>query len=607
MRQRLSVFVFLLLVASLLAACGTSATPTPVSQATTAAPAGQTQGSAPTTAPTAKPTVAEVLSTVRPTLPPQASGASGAKLTTQPDLPAIPADAKKGGTLTIANPSTMPIDLHPAPVTTSFTAGWGIIYYLIWEGGLLSYNFNSLEWQLAMAKDVKVDETGKIFTFTLRPNLKWSDGSVMTAEDFQFAFENISKPNKENPALNYAGLIDKVQVASMKADNATTLTVTMQRVFARDLAFQFLNLGPISKKAWEGKPFYDVANNPEMKKPSVSHGPYMLDSYDPSTQGVFKPNPNWYLGKSNFEQVIVKPFAPNVVSEAMKTAQADITGFNLPTSFYDDLKKSENLTTYDWYGVQNNYRYIVYNTTAAPFKDKALRQAVALALDRKNMMLLAEGGKAIPQFTFETESSPFYTNEVKKWDFDLASAKKLLADNGYKLDGNNLMGKDGKPLTFTMIYTPSDVTAKAVCTYIQQQLKLVGIESTVETKDPQAYLSAILSKKYDAAIGFTGAATFPDPDSRKTFYTKDGTYNVAGHVVPRLDEIFAQGAVELDAEKRKKLYQEAMVILTEDLPSQVFYTQIFYVPATKKLGGIALTKGGSIYGNHAIATWYFKQ
>jgi peptide/nickel transport system substrate-binding protein len=383
------------------------------------------------------------------------------------------------------------------------------------------------------------------------------------------------------------------------------MTVTMQKPFARDLALQFINLAPIPKKVWEGKPFYDATNNPEIKKPTVTHGPYMIDSYDTS-QGVFKPNPNWYRGKPNFEQIVVKPFAPTVLGEALKTGQADISGASLPPTFYDDLKKSENINLYEWYGVQNQYRYIVYNTTAAPFGDKALRQGIAYALDRKTMITLGENGRAIPQYTFETEASPFYTNEIKKWDVDLDKSKKLLADNGYKLEGTSLLGKDGKPLKFTVIFDPNDVSAKAVCTYIQQQLKLIGIEVTVEAKDPQAYLSAILTKKYDAAVGFAGGATFPDPDSRKTYYTKNGTYNVAGHVMPRIDEIFETGATELDAEKRKLLYREAMQILTDELPSQVFYTKVYYVAANKKLGGLTPTKSSTLFSHNAIATWYFK-
>jgi peptide/nickel transport system substrate-binding protein len=606
MKPRLSLFVCLLLIASLLAACSSNPTATPAGQTqTTAATTAQTTAPARTT-PSVAPTAVEALSTVRPTLPPQAVRGAGTQLAEQAPLPSLPSDAKKGGTLTIANPGALAIDLHPTPTTTAFTTQWGIIYYLIWEGGLLAYNFNTLQWELAMAKDMKVDEAGKVFTFTLRPDLKWSDGSPLTVDDFQFSFDNIAKPNRENPALNYAGLIDKVQVASFKVNAAdSTITVTMQKAFARDLALQFINLTPIPKKVWEGKPFYDATNNPEIKKPTVTHGPYMIDSYD-TTQGVFKPNPNWYRGKANFEQIVVKPFAPTVIAEALKTGQADISGASLPNTLYEDVKKGENLTLYEWYGVQNNYRYIVYNTTATPFNDKALRQGIAYALDRKVMITLAEGGKALPQYIFETEASPFYTAEIKKWDFDLEKSKKLLADNGYKLEGSSLLGKDAKPLKFTVIYEPNDATAKAVCSYIQQQLKLVGIEVSVETKDPQAYLAAILTKKYDAAVGFAGGATFPDPDSRKTFYTKDGTYNVAGYVVPRLDEIFSQGAIELDAEKRKALYQEAMQILSEDLPSQIFYTRVYYVAANKKLGGVAPSKSSTLLSHSSIATWYFK-
>jgi peptide/nickel transport system substrate-binding protein len=618
MGKKLGLTLLMMLILTLaLAACGdNTATPassgtTAASSNTTAAANATTAAANATTAAAAKTTLAAAAaSTPLPTLPPQqvAAGPGDSGVAATPALAAIPADAKKGGTLTVAVPGSLPTSLHPNPTNADYgVATYRSVAQLIWNQALMDYNYTTLQWQLEMAKDLKVDSTGKIFTFTLRPDLKWSDGSPITVDDFQFTFDNTSKENKENPAANYVALDNKRRIASFKTDAASnTITITTNDTYARDLALNFINTYPMPKKVWDGKPFYDPANNPEIKKPTVVNGPYMIDSYDPNGQGVFVQNPNWFRGKANFDKVIVKAFAPNLIYDAIKTGQADVSLQEMPPAQFSEVAANNDLKTYEWYGVQNQYRYIVYNTTKPPFNDKALRQAIAYSLDRSAMIKLAENGRAIPQYTFQNELSPWFNQDISRYDINLDKAKKLLDDGGYKMDGATRLGKDGQPLKFTLGYdSSSDPQAKLIVTYIQAQLKPLGIDVTVEGKDSQSYLIGLVSKKYDAGVGFAGGGNFPDPDDAKIYYISKGVYNVAGYALPRLDEIFESASHELDTAKRKQLYGEAMKILTEDLPSQVFYTKVYYIAANKKVGGIVPSKGGRIDLNQAIASWYF--
>jgi peptide/nickel transport system substrate-binding protein len=609
MRKKLSLILLTLLVAALLAACGDN-TPTPAASSTTAAAGAATTAAsgAATTAAATTAAAPAVANTPLPTLPAQAPAATSSDTGVGPvgAWPTPPADAKKGGTLTIANAGPLSPTLPATGSSTDVTAAYLNLTNLIWANGLLEFNYTTLKWQLDMAKDFKVDPTGKIFTFTLRPDLKWSDGSPITADDFQFTFENISKENKENPAFNYALLSDMKRISSYKGDAAAgTVTVTMNDVYARDIALYYVNFSPVPKKIWEGKPYFDPSNNPEIKKPSVVNGPYKIESYDPNTQGVFVANQYFHRGKPNFDKIILKPFAPNLVYEALKTGQADVSISLMPPSQFNEVKANADLKTYEWYGVQSEYRYIVYNTTKAPGNDKALRQAIGYALDRNAMIKLAENGRAVPQFTFTNENSPYFNPEINRYNYDIEKSKKILADAGYTLQGATLVGKDGQPVKFTLSHANEDVPGKLAATYVQAQLKQLGIDVTVEGKDGNTYLTALVTKKYDVGVGTTGGSVFPDPDTVKFFYTKDGVFNVAGYAVPRLDEIFAQASHELDNAKRKQLYGEAQKILTEDLPSQVFYAQIAYIAANKKVGGIVPSKGGRIGLNYAVSGWYF--
>ncbi len=619
MWKKLRLALAFLLIAMLLVACGDpTATPATSSSSTTAAASGAAttaaaSGAATTAAVAAATTAAAAAATTsiaqsagktpEPTLPPKAEAVTG--VNPLPALPTAPAEAKKGGTLTLANSGPLATNIPATPTNSDVVGSWFTVTNLIWDSSLLQYNYTTLQWQLGMAKDFKVDAAGKVFTFTLRPDLKWSDGSPITPDDFVYTFEQISKPNKENPAANYARLADVVRITSYKGDNAAnTVTITMAETYARDISLYFGSFWAVPKKVWEGKPYFDPANNPEIKKPSVVSGPFKIESYDPNAGATFVANSNWFRGKPNFDKVVMKPFAPNLIYEALKTGQVDATIDPLPPAQFNEIKGNQDLKTYEWYGAQSEYRYVVYNTTKAPMGDKALRQAIGYALDRSVMIKLAENSRAVPQYTFTNEVSPYFNPEVSRYDFSLDKAKKTLEDGGYKMQGSTLLGKDGQPVKMSFSHANVDVSGKIVATYAQAQLKQLGIDVSVEGKDPQSYLTGLVTKQYDVATGTTGSTVFPDPDTVKFFYIKDGVFNVAGFVNPRLDEIFKLGAFELDNAKRKALYSEAQKILTDELPSQVFYAQVPYIAANKKIGGIVPSKGGRIDLNSAVANWY---
>lgn len=599
MGKRANLFLILLLLAGLLAACGDSATPT-TSSATTAA--GSATSAATTAAATANPATA--VATIAATT---AASASGQGFAPMPELPALPATAKKGGTFTIANSGPLAQDIPATPNTRQTVAAWHGMYRLIWAPGLMSYNFTTLQWQLEMAQDLKVDESGKVLTFTLRPNLKWSDGSPLTVEDFQFTFDNISKPNKENPTLNYARLADTARVASFKSDPATaTITVTLNQAYARDLALYYSVYPVVPKKVWDGKPYFDSAANPEHKKPTVVSGPYMVESYDPAVQAVLVPNPNWYRGKPNFDKVIVKPFAANLLYEALKNGQADFSWDVLPPAQFNEVKGNANIKTYEWTSVTAAWRYLTHNMTRAPFNDKALRQAIAFALDRDALIKLSESGRAQQMHSFLPDTSPNYYPEVPRYNFSLDKAKKVLEDAGYKLNGGVLSGKDGQPVKFTILYEVTDPISKLVVTYMQAQLKSLGMDVQVDGREPQAYLSTLIGKNYDIATGVTGMP-FPDPDTAKFWFTSDGVFNTTGFKNERVDELFKLGASEQDAAKRKGIYNELQKILSEELPLNIMYARVPFLGASSKLGGLTPPKAGRFDENAVVASWFFNQ
>ncbi|HEX2910285.1 MAG TPA: ABC transporter substrate-binding protein [Chloroflexia bacterium] len=616
MRKKLpSVVAIVVLATSLLAACGdntaTTAPAATTAAATTAAAttAAATTAAATTAAATTAAATTAAATTAAATTAAATTAASGGSATA-PNLSVLPtlapATGKTGGKFTtISLAAELAPVFHPYPSGNDYQQSVIEEDALIWDGALVEYDYTNLKWNLRYAKDMKVSSDGKTFTFTLRDGVKWSDGSPTTVADYQYAFDNASKEDKANPENNFVGLEDLQKMTLKTDDTAQTLTFTFNDVYATDLALSYINeVVPVPSKVWQGKPWYDVTKNSEIAKPTVVNGPYMIESHDPKSQTVFKVNPNWWRGKPNIDQVVYKGGSPSTVIEAIKTGQADYTD-SFPPAQYAAAKQDPNVSVYDWSAVNGTYRDIEYNLRKAPLNDKVFRQALNYATDRDTLIKLAENGLGTPQFSFVNPQSPYYNKEVAEYKYNLDTAKKMLADAGYKLDNGKLLGKDGKPITLTVVFPTSSNPRKLTAAYMQQQFQQIGITVNVDGKEFNAYLDQVVKKHdFDIALGAYGGG-FPDPDSFKSAVITNGTQNNTGYSNPRVDELFAQGAKELDPTKRKAIYDEVQKILIDDAPVYFEYNLNSFNGFSKRVQGVEPGYKGAehAFTNDLLTRW----
>ncbi len=378
--------------------------------------------------------------------------------------------------------------------------------------------------------------------------------------------------------------------------------MSLDEVYAPDLALSYVAFQPVPKKAWGTNPFYDAAKNPEILKPTVTSGPYMVESWDPKAQGVLKPNPNWYRGKANFDQVIYKGGSASTVLEAIKTGQADWAK-SIPPAQYQQAKDDPTLAMYDWSAVNGTYRQVEYNTKRAPMDDKAFRQAINYAIDRDNLIKLAEAGLGTPQFSFVNPQSPFYNKSINEYKYNLDTAKKTLADAGYKLDNGKLLDKTGKAIELTVVFPTSSNPRKLIATYLEQQLKQIGVTVKVDGKEFNAYVKQVTDKDFDISLAANGGG-FPDPDNYKSAIITGGQQNNTSYSNPKVDDLFKQGGKELDPTKRKAIYDEAQKIINDDTPVFFLWNLNNFSPMVKKIGGVVPNKGDQLYYNDASTRWY---
>ncbi len=505
----------------------------------------------------------------------------------------------------IASLGPLPKTAHPYPSSGDYSDGWVQIAGYIFGGGLLDLDATTLEYKPYAASEWNVSPDGKTYTFKLRPDLKWSDGRPLTADDYLFAYQEAIK--EEN---DWVGLDDAARVDSLTTPDAQTIVVKLKETLAKDVAISAANLfGPVPKHIWQCKPWDDPTQNLEILKPTVVCGPFILKEWNAAEGATFERNPTWFKGTPNFEKLVYKPAQqPTVAYELLKSNQAQWAP-NIPPSQYTEAKQNPNLTMYEWTAANSAFRVLDFNLARPMFADKRFREALARAVNRQDMIQVAEGGLGQPQFSFlNPANTKWYNPNVEKYDFDLARAKQLVQDAGFKLQGATLMSPTGQPVKLQVLYPVSSNPRAKIATYMQQQFKQLGIDVEVKGLDANAFFDETKKKNFDLAIGTWGGGSIdPDLGSKSQILT-GGTQNYTSFSSPKADDLLKQGSVEQDEAKRKQIYADLQRTVTDELPSFYLYSLTSFSPMSKKVLGVQPTRFDSLDVNDALATrWAFAQ
>jgi peptide/nickel transport system substrate-binding protein len=500
--------------------------------------------------------------------------------------------------------------LHPYPDSASYTSPWTDAAILIWggdgTGGLLTFDWERLEYHAAQARDLpKVSSDGKTYTFTLRDDLKWSDGSPITVEDFQFAYDQASKEDN-----HYVGLDTLQDIASYRTPDKSTIEITLKEAKPLDLALGIVNVvGPVPKKVWDGKPWLDTSANPEILSPSVVLGPFKVQDFKIAERGVFAPVSTYAGGAAKVPRVeILASQQPTVAYESLKSGRAQWV-HSLPPAQYKDAKANPDLDIKEWSAANSVYRAIEFNTARPFLSDKRVREALSVAVNRADVLDIAELGLAVPQYSFiQPTNQKWVNNSLEKYDFDMNRARRLLADAGYTLDGGALKGKDGQPIKLQVLFPTSSGPRGKIAAYLQQQYKDLGIELELKGLDFNAYTDQVSSKHdFDISLAAYGGGSL-DPDlGPKAQLISSGQQNVTGYANSKVDDLFKQGGNELDPARRKQVYDELQVQVNADLPSHYLYALKSIDAFSKKVQGVATHKGDRLDYNDALLSWSVAQ
>lgn len=427
------------------------------------------------------------------------------------------------------------------------------------------------------AESWTLSDDGTVYTFKLRENAKWSDGTPVTAEDFVFSYQRVEDPKT---AAKYANILYPIKNAEkinkgeakpeelgVKAVDAKTLEITLERAtpFLLELLAHQTAL-PVSKASVE-------KNGADFVKPGtmVSNGAYTLQAHVPNDSLTVVKNANhWDAANTKIDKVIFYPIDDQAASVRRFEAKEMDLAYNFSADQLDRLRKS--------YGEQVHVSptlatyYYTFDTREAPYDDVRVRRALSMAVDRDFLAKEIYSGSQLPSYSMVPPGMGSY-GEPAKADFATLSqldredeAVKLMKEAGY--------GEGGKPLSVEIRYN-TNPNHERVATAVADMWKTTfGANVSLVNLDVASHYGYLQEGgKFNVArAGWV--ADYADAENFLALsVSSNKTFNYSKFNNPEFDALMKKSYEEKDAAARNKILHEAETILMKEQPVAPFLTQ----------------------------------
>ncbi|GAA0615423.1 ABC transporter substrate-binding protein [Paenochrobactrum glaciei] len=396
------------------------------------------------------------------------------------------------------------------------------------------------------------------FIFKLRPDLKFSDGSPLTAEDVVFTYTTLIDPNFGAPQRALFQPVEKIEALDER-----TVKFSLSAPYAPLLSY--LDMGIVSKKAAEAG--QDMALKP------LGAGPMKLTNWNRGSDIVMETNPTYWRGAPEIDQVTLKIIGDNSArAQAFEAGDLDVIQSPLSPQDVTRLAADDRFEKVISAGL--GITYLHFNTSDPLLADPKMRQAFSKLVDQATIVNDIYQGVDQIATSMILPSSWAFSPDIKQPEFDVEGAIALFNELGWKdTNGDGILDKDGKPLTITIATHSEDPNRVQALEFLQAVFQQAGVETKAQISDwPSFSTNYVQQGKHQIAL--LGWLSIVDPD--RLMYAQlitDGPNNWAKYSNAELDTLLKKGRSELDQESRKQAYQQAATLLSTELPYYVISYQ----------------------------------
>jgi peptide/nickel transport system substrate-binding protein len=434
-----------------------------------------------------------------------------------------------------------------------------------------------------LAEKWDISKDGLTYTFYLRKDVKFHNGEPFNADSVKFTFDRMVDPEAKTLTKlpNYA--------SSEKVDDYT-VKVLFKELYAPFLALLSASVAymPIPPKQAKEKP-------DEFGLTPAGTGPFKITEYVPKGYATLVKNPdyNWapeayfkrngpaFLDQINWK-IIEEPATRVATLQSGEIDMAEDIAGALVAQIEADQRF--RMIYHDTLGCP---RTVMLNCEKFPTDDKAVRQAMAYAVNKKTITEGVFKKTVEPRWGPIEPLTPTYTPEVEKYyQFDQEKAKSILEESGWKVNASTgIREKDGKPLKAKFIVVAND-SFDDPAQVIQANFKEIGIDLELTTEsEPTVFNTYNRGDQNLANIFWWGT----DPESLYSLYHSSNIkagFNWSHYSNPEVDKLLEEGQKVIDLEKRKPFYEKAQIMIMEDAAAIPIWGKRVIIGARKDLGAV---------------------
>lgn len=451
---------------------------------------------------------------------------------------------------------------------------------------LVRFKDGSTEIEPGLAEKWDVSEDGLEYTFYLRQDVTFHDGTPFNAEAVKFSIDrqiDENHPFHDTGQYPYAdftfGMVDRVEVV-----DEYEVKIILKEPFAPFLSNMAMHSASIVSPTAVEKFGEDFSSN------AVGTGPYKLVKWDPGVEVILEKNEDYYRGAPKIDRLIFKPITePETRLAELEAGNLDLI-VNVSPDEMNRLREDENVQVLEEPSM--HVWWTAFNTQKEPFNDVRVRQAFNYAVNKEAII------DNILQGTGELANSPLppivwgHNPNVKNYPYDPEKAKQLLEEAGYG---------DGLSVTYTIPESGSGMQQpQAMAQAIQADLAAVGVDVTIETVEWGTYLDQVFVPLEESTLEMHQMSWIGDngdPDNFLYILLSGDQWPTAGfndsyYQNDEVDELLAKARVTKDIDERTEMYERVQEIVMEEAPWIVLDHENQTIVTSKRLKDFQLHPTG---------------
>ncbi|WP_228548343.1 ABC transporter substrate-binding protein [Sporosarcina obsidiansis] len=417
--------------------------------------------------------------------------------------------------------------------------------------GLLRFDENNIP-QNDIAQQVDISEDLLTYTFTLKENIHFHDGTLLSADDVVFTIESILDDQNASYLKS-----DFIAVDTVEKNTQGQVVITLKYPFSPFLDKMTVPILP--KHAFEGETMRDSAFN----RSPIGAGPYQIEEWNSGDYLSLKAFPEFFGTVPSIDHVVFK-FIEDSTMRALQLKTGEVDVALLDPSQVKAVSKEDSITLYDIDSA--DYRGMLFNMNHEIFQDVNVRKALSFATDRENMVkgiLFGFGEVAYSPL----QKNTYQNSDIEKYSYHIEKANELLESAGWKKRTDGFRYKGTEKLAFTITSPITDEVRVDMANYLSESFKEVGADVDVAALD----WSAIQIEETDAFMIGWGSPYDADHHTYNLFHSDEASltssgYNYGSYSNEKVDQLITEGRKTVDEEKRKQIYEQLQYELAEDPP-----------------------------------------